>query len=731
MPRKKSMYRASIKEEILLEAAERYNQSVESGFKSVESIDRSLKNDRQRNYTIRETAKSRIGLTESAEALFRIEEAQIDTWDVEKRPPHQIAEECGKPVARIIDNTEDQRRGFGSGFLISDKLFMTNYHVFPDVDYAMDCEANFGHEYDKSNNLLKGVSFSLDPRSFFINDRKLDFAIVGISGRSTDNRQSITDQGLIKLIETPGKIIQGSDINIIQYPRGNHKQYACKQNQVLKIFEKEGLIQYKTDTAKASSGSPCFNKSWELAALHHCAIPLVINKQVIDVRGNPWDHRNEDDVRWISNEGISISSIISFLKANLNNFTTAHIEYLIHLLGQAGDPVLVPRNLENGNGTATVVTGTTPLDAIKQQSHNNDTMATNVFNFYGSTVIYVGIPPATTDTTDQKKTATEVTNGQFKMVEQSAIEFDEDYESRDDLGYNPDFLEGYTLSIPKIEDSRITEMVREDGKVVEFKYYNYSLAMNKKRRMCIWTAVNVDYGKKPNKKREDFGRDTWRPDPRLEDMFQILKKELYDPAKNIDLGHVVRRDDACWGDNDQYIEYANSDTFHLTNCTPQHEAFNQANPKGEEYEGIHGVWGALEEHIKKELKNADNKAIIFAGPSLAKNDPVEDFGHGPIKYPLRFWKVVCALDENGKLFSYGFWLDQSDVVKDFGLGLERLDFDKFKKQQMPIREISDRTKVVFDEDVYKTDVLKNNPFTESSDRGIDYKSVEEIQIRPK
>lgn len=733
MALQKTKERFRLKSQILLEAADRYSQSIQTGFKATDPAARSLKEKRQINFAKREAAKSELGLLENTETLFRIEEAQIDSWDAENLPPHKTASLCGKPVARIIDNTEEMLRGFGTGFLISDKLFVTNYHVFPDIDYAVDCVANFGFEYDQLRNLQAGNYFTLDPTSFFVNDKALDFAIVAIADRSTDHKLSIAEQGCIQLISTPGKIIEGSDINIIQYPLGNHKQYACKQNQVLKILEKEGFIQYITDTAKASSGSPCFNKSWELAALHHCSIPLVQNGKIIDIQGNPWNGRDEDEVKWIANEGISISAIISFLKANVNTFSTQNIQYLTRLLNNTTDPVL-NNTFQESRQDANITTTLPPKSTTGQLPQNNNTMASTILNFFGSTVVYIGTTPDNNIQVQDKQT--EKVEKKQVIGEEAIppIKFDEDYEARDDKGYNPAFLGTYRLSVPKVDDARMAEMYREDGKVVEFKYYNYSLAMNKKRRMCMWTAVNVNYDKdmRSTKSRKEFGRDTWRPDPRLEDIYQVLQKELYNPAKNIDLGHIVRREDACWGDTEKFIEFANSDTFHMTNCTPQHEAFNRANPPANEgYEGIHGVWGQLEEHIKKELKNVDNLAVIFAGPSLAKNDPVEDFGHGPIKYPLRFWKVICVCDEHGQLFSYGFWLDQSKVVDDFGLGLERLDFNKFKKQQMPIREITERTKVIFDAEVYNSDILINNPFHESSDKGIPYNTLNDIQIYPK
>jgi endonuclease G len=640
------------------------------------------------------------------------------------RPPHSKAELAGKPVARILDaNSEGAKKGFGSGFLISENLFMTNFHVFPDIDYAEECLANFNYEYDAAGNLKDGSSFKLEPGTFFLNDPNLDFAIVAIAKLSEDKLVSTADIGFIQMIETPGKVIKGDDINIIQYPLGGNKQYACKQNHVVQIFDDLGYIQYITDTAKASSGSPCYNKFWELAALHHCAIPEVKDKKIVDTAGNPWNGRDQDDIRWVANEGISISKIVAYLKMNAATFPMKNIQLLDRVLGTVRDPLF--------NESAKPIT-----NLIDARANETNDMANFTFNFYGPTTINIGSTKSAQGI--EKVIEPVLTPAKRPGEEASAIKFDEDYDSRNELGYQESFLEGFDLAEPKVNDvDKLKELHHEDGEPYVFKYYNYSLVMNKKRRFCMWTAVNVNYDKnvRSTKSREDFGRDTWRRDPRLADNLQVIGTELYAPAKRVEQGHIVRREDACWGESAEFIEFANSDTFHYTNCTPQLEPFNRANPrKSQGYEGIHGIWGALEEHIKTVLKNVDNKAVIFAGPYLSAADPSPAFvDNNKIKIPMKFWKVVCVLDEGGKLFSYGFWLDQKDVYDQFGTGVgeEALDFRKFKKQQIRISEITEKTKVVFDDKIYNTDVLKNNAFNESDGNAVSYSEVNEIQVLPK
>ncbi len=690
---------------------------------------------REKNFMVRESNRDKLGLSALANQLSKLEEAQIETWDAVNKPPHEKAALCGKPVARILDNqSEDGPQPIATGFMVTNDLLLTNYHVFPDYDFAVDCLANFNYEY-KGDVIDRGSLFQIDPAKFFYSCKELDFALVGVKGQSTDGK-SITDQGFITMIATPGKIDINSEMNIIQYPLGLPKQYACVNNFVSEIFPDTGFVRYTTDTNRSSSGSPAFNKSWELSALHHCAIPKLIDGQIVNRNDQVWDGKDLDTVYWVSNEGVSISSIVTYLKSHQGEIRTSNPILLNVLLGNTVDPLL-----------------SNPVNGLADAANQNESGSTKslvgspVFNncnfvFNGPVSITV-YPPGSHQNGGPSLKSGEIpgegTAGagmQSSAMEQAAIRFDEDYDDRVDLGYDPDFLEDYTLNIPVVEEERSGEMYREDGEVMEFKYYNYSLAMNKKRRFCMWTAAMVNYDPdcRSGKSRKAFGRDTWRADPRLPTKYQVIATELYNPARRVEQGHIVRRDDTCWSaDRDEsFIEFANSDTFHFTNCTPQLEPFNRKNPRAKEgYEGIHGIWGALEEHIKEQLGNNDQKAVIFAGPHLDDKDPKQDFGKGVIQYPVQFWKIVCLRNAEGKLFTYGFWLSQKDVLEQFGLGLpEAVDFRKFKKSQVKISVIAKRTKLKFPDVVLDTDVLRLNA-PESLEDELFYNEVKDIQIYPK
>jgi endonuclease G len=151
------------------------------------------------------------------------------------------------------------------------------------------------------------------------------------------------------------------------------------------------------------------------------------------------------------------------------------------------------------------------------------------------------------------------------------------------------------------------------------------------RRIPVLTACNVDYTNDQRRisGRETFGKDQWILDERMDAAYQ-LPRGFYDRWKKLDYGHLVRREDNCWGNSPKEIEYANADSFHLTNCTPQHEAFNRSNKSG--------VWGRLENHIGSQARGERllRRLCIFAGPIFSKKDLLLADAEGEILVPLAF-----------------------------------------------------------------------------------------------
>ena len=231
----------------------------------------------------------------------------------------------------------------------------------------------------------------------------------------------------------------------------------------------------------------------------------------------------------------------------------------------------------------------------------------------------------------------------------------------------------------------------------------------------MWSAVNVDYNDNKRKwfaTREDFGTDKWIPDPRIPNHCQLMDADAYKPSPSLQRGHIVRRDDSAWGTSKRSQEYANSDTFHWTNCTPQHGGFNQSSHFDPNVGHYPGIWGGLENKIASLAKRNGGRMCIFGGPVLDnENDDIYDWGLGDVQIPMKFWKVVTLLEDD-HLTAYGFVLDQTQAFED--LGFERLDFGRFKTFQKPLADISELSGVEFDQVLLTADVLANGPGFEIS-----------------
>lgn len=242
----------------------------------------------------------------------------------------------------------------------------------------------------------------------------------------------------------------------------------------------------------------------------------------------------------------------------------------------------------------------------------------------------------------------------------------EEYDDR--KGYKINFL-GIDVPAPvprpPIANDVVTLTVG-GGDATLLPYTHFSVCMSKRRRMCRFTACNVEGGNLQDLPRSGI---PWRLDPRLDEESQA-GNDLY-RDNDLDRGHMVRRLDPVWGDD---AEAANEDTFHYTNSCPQHKDLNQK------------TWNDLEDYV---LDNAGKHRLninVFTGPVFRPEDPdYRDF-----QLPLDFWKVVVMVKDDGTLSATAYTLSQRDLVT----GLEFL-FGEFRTYQVPLRQIEEWTDLDF------------------------------------
>ncbi|HJT83263.1 MAG TPA: DNA/RNA non-specific endonuclease [Nitrososphaeraceae archaeon] len=243
-----------------------------------------------------------------------------------------------------------------------------------------------------------------------------------------------------------------------------------------------------------------------------------------------------------------------------------------------------------------------------------------------------------------------------------------DYKNRN--GYDPHFLEK-EIPLPGISDVLTNDIVKlknsNDG---ELKYTNFSLVMSKSRKLPFFTAVNIDGSQMKLLERT---RDAWYYDPRIEKEFQ------YGPGlysnNDLDRGHLVRRLDPVWGPN---FKDANEDTFHFTNCSPQHKNLNQK------------TWLYLEDYILKNTDIHDLKVNVFTGPIFNNNDLIY---RGKYLIPAEFWKVVAIIknDDKKSISATAYLQTQKQLIENL-----KFVFGEFKTYQVQIKKIESLTGLDFD-----------------------------------
>jgi endonuclease G len=267
------------------------------------------------------------------------------------------------------------------------------------------------------------------------------------------------------------------------------------------------------------------------------------------------------------------------------------------------------------------------------------------------------------------------------MSDKPKIEIDPDYSNR--KGYQSDFLGSLTVALPDFS-VHLTNCATTDNGSYELKYEHFSLVFNKIRKLAIFTAVNID-GLLNEQIKDQVPRpaDKWFYDERIDKKFQ-LDDDFY--GVPFDRGHLVRREDPIWGEL-LIAKKANDDTFHWTNCSPQHEDYNRADKNN-------GQWNKLESFILKSARLEDLKLIVFSGPVFRDNDKVLRNE----KIPSQYWKVVVGIKEGGKPSATAFLTTQSELVETVTRGFP---FEEFKTYQVKLGEIEALTKLKFNLSQYE------------------------------
>lgn len=213
------------------------------------------------------------------------------------------AERC-RAVARI---GRDSNTGIGTGFLLTgaalhprlgdSPVLITNAHVLSDdpaINGALrSYEAVIGFE------ALGGHTFRVGRILWSSPPAELDATIIEFDPGELDLlKQIATSLKPYPIAKVLPLIEDTQRVYVIGHPRGGILQLSLQDNALLD--HADPLLHYRTPTEGGSSGSPVFNRQWELLGLHHKGsntMPMLNGKVGV----------------YAANEGIWIKAVIRAL----------------------------------------------------------------------------------------------------------------------------------------------------------------------------------------------------------------------------------------------------------------------------------------------------------------------------------------------------------------------------------------------------------------------------------
>lgn len=247
----------------------------------------------------------------SAHIVYTDEQGQESAGSITKSALQRMIDQANSPVdiaqwrenlAQVETRTcsiEIKNSHRGTGFLLGPDVIMTNYHVMKslieeessltprDVRLRFDYKrTNDGREINSGTvcDLAGGddwlIHFSpyseADTEGAEFNnstDQQLDYALLRLGqaiGEEPLNGDPRADRrGWVEVPQAEHDFLLSPALYIVQHPNGQPMKLAIDTNAVTGLNENGTRVRYRTNTDPGSSGSPCFNRDWQLVALHH------------------------------------------------------------------------------------------------------------------------------------------------------------------------------------------------------------------------------------------------------------------------------------------------------------------------------------------------------------------------------------------------------------------------------------------------------------------------------
>jgi hypothetical protein len=272
-------------------------ESMEQEGRSYELMEAAYR-ERPQNTSLR-AAYEAVGLAPQG---FPADKGALERVIFQSKSMLNMAEWCAH-AARVqeqVCRVEIEGNPAGTGFLVGPDTLLTNYHVLERVikkTVPLDAvRFRFGFKPVKdailsgfvyqpqADRVLDHSPYSQkdldgrpldDPRS----ENELDYALVRLAGEP--GRQKVDpkggdaapERGYITVPRDPHAFGAKAPLHIVQHPKGTPLKLALDTEAIVGVSGNRTRVRYTTNTDSGSSGSPCFDAQWQLAALHHYGDP--------------------------------------------------------------------------------------------------------------------------------------------------------------------------------------------------------------------------------------------------------------------------------------------------------------------------------------------------------------------------------------------------------------------------------------------------------------------------
>jgi hypothetical protein len=198
-------------------------------------------------------------------------------------------------VCRVELNDGTAR--MGTGFLVGPDTMLTNFHVMRPIieepTKAAGVRLRFDYKVLRDGSESPGTLAELHAANWRVDDspfspaeaaghpaeplptaEQLDYAVVRLKTPLGDlpinpKAAESPKRGWIRVPDAPLPLAPHQPLLILQHPKRQPLKLALDTDAITGLNANQTRVKYATNTEPGSSGSPCFDLSWNLVALHH------------------------------------------------------------------------------------------------------------------------------------------------------------------------------------------------------------------------------------------------------------------------------------------------------------------------------------------------------------------------------------------------------------------------------------------------------------------------------